>query len=77
MALLVPLCMGLHESTWSGGSLAVGEWIGSNDVKTGLVSPLACISFSIAGEEKKSKSSKEFFPYKPSTPLNASTILEV
>jgi len=47
--------MGLHESTWSGGSLAVGEWTGSNDVKTGLVSPLACISFSIAGEEKNQR----------------------
>lgn len=28
--------------------MEVGEWIGSNDVRTGLVSPLAWISFSIA-----------------------------
>ena len=52
-ALLVTLCMGLHEGIfaciWSVGSLdIVGEWIGSKDVRTGLVSPLAWISFSIA-----------------------------
>ena len=55
VALLVLLCIGLCDGTfaccWSGGSLYVGEWSGSNDVSTGLVSPLACISFSIAADK--------------------------
>lgn len=62
VALLVLLWMGLYDgtcgSTRSGGSLAVGEWIGSNDVKTGLVSPLAWISFSIAIKRMISQMSK-------------------
>ena len=62
VALLVPLWMGLYDrtfgSSWSGGSLVVGEWIGSNDVRTGLVSPLAWISFSIATKRKIFQTSK-------------------
>lgn len=51
-ALLTGLCDGTFVCTWSGVSFAVGEWIGSNDVRTGLVSVFACISFSIAVDKK-------------------------
>lgn len=57
-ALLTGLCEGTFVCTWSGGSFAVGEWIGSNDVRTGLVSAFVCISFSMAVDKKISVTNK-------------------
>ena len=57
-ALLTGLCEGTFVCPWSGGSFAVGEWIGSNDVRTGLVSVFTCISFSMAVDEKCSATNK-------------------